>query len=85
MPERVNVCRACGRLQGALVGAPSPHLECAVRGEAEAPPAALLQHLRVELLLILLQDVRQVRATAALRVVLIPRAVVSLAQRGKPY
>lgn len=40
-------------------------------------PAALLQlHLRVEILLVLLHDVRQVRASTALRVVLVAVAVV---------
>lgn len=40
-------------------------------------PAALLQlHLRVEILLVLLHDVRQVRASTALRVVLLAVAVV---------
>lgn len=40
-------------------------------------PAALLElHLRVEILLVLLHDVRQVRASTALRVVLLAVAVV---------
>ena len=41
------------------------------------PPTALLQlHLRVKVLLVLLHDVGQVRAPAALRVVLLAVAVV---------
>lgn len=51
------------------------YLESVVR--VDAASAAFLQlHLRVKILLVLLQDVRQVRSSAALCVVLLAVAVV---------
>lgn len=51
------------------------YLESVVR--VDAASAAFLQlHLRVKILLVLLQDVRQVRSSAALCVVLLTVAVV---------
>ena len=57
-------------------------LEGIVGRAAGPPPAPVLQlHLRVELLLVLLHDVRQVGPPAALRVVLVSVATVRLGRR----
>lgn len=68
--------------QGASAAATD--LEGAVGRAAGPPPAALLQlHLRAQLLLVLLHDVREVGPPAALRVVLLTMAAVRLgAGRG---
>ena len=58
------------------------YLERVVRVDA-APPAFLQLHLRVEVLLVLLHDVGQVGAAAALRVVLLTVAVVRLQGAGR--
>lgn len=68
--------------EGASV--PATDLESAVGRAAGPPPAPILQlHLRAQLFLVLLHDVREVGPPAALRVVLLTMATVRLgAGRG---
>lgn len=65
---------------------PRTDLEGIVGRAARPPPAPVLQlHFRVQLLLILLHDVREVRPPAALRVVLVSMATVWLGQEKRTW
>ena len=65
---------------------PRTDLEGIVGRAARPPPAPVLQlHFRVQLLLILLHDVREVRPPAALRVVIVSMATVWLGQEKRTW
>ena len=65
---------------------PRTDLEGIVGRAAWPPPAPVLQlHFRVQLLLILLHDVREVRPPAALRVVIVSMATVWLGQEKRTW